>query len=536
MAAAMSIHCMRMPPNIVPWVLVSPGSTTCAVSTLEALGDDGGGPASDMGSRPVTRGARPVNRVCKNAVTMRHLAILPTAMWFAAGLCAVPSAAAARTYNLAELIDLAKRNNPGVAAAVEQTEGVQALLLEANRSWLPTGELLTLLAPAPEVRCQTDLPVPSGADAKTWREEHCERTNIREASVNLSGVFSRTELRFVQPVYTFGKISAGVSAARAGIAASRSREQSVLADLELNVKRAYWTVKLAREILEALGEGREHVEEGQKTVDEGLKKQSGSVTVIDRHRLQTVRAEVEARILEAGKLGEVARGGLLALLGPEAPKPIEIDPEPLDAVEVPARAPAQYQEHARLSRPEVRALDHLVASKRALADLERRKQLPDVVIMGTATFAFTSSIDNPRNAFYSDPFNTLSAGLAAGLRVPLDLGVKNARAVRLRAEAEETYHRRREALGGIAFEVERAYQDLVEAQQRLKVMRDGEKAGKAWVNTVAQNFSAGLAEAKDFADALSTYFQFRIRALQAVFDTNMSAATLSRAVGGDVTR
>ena len=33
-------------------------------------------------------------------------------------------------------------------------------------------------------------------------------------------------------------------------------------------------------------------------------------------------------------------------------------------------------------------------------------------------------------------------------------------------------------------------------------MHKGEKAGKAWISAVAQNFAVGLAEARDFSDAL----------------------------------
>ena len=66
-------------------------------------------------------------------------------------------------------------------------------------------------------------------------------------------------VHLVQPVYTFGKISAGVTAAESGIAASRSREQGQAAELELNVRRAYWGMKLAREILDAIKDGIVHV-------------------------------------------------------------------------------------------------------------------------------------------------------------------------------------------------------------------------------------------------------------------------------------
>ena len=38
MPAAMSIHCVRMPPNTVPWTLVNPGNTTCSVLEREARG------------------------------------------------------------------------------------------------------------------------------------------------------------------------------------------------------------------------------------------------------------------------------------------------------------------------------------------------------------------------------------------------------------------------------------------------------------------------------------------------------------------
>jgi outer membrane protein TolC len=451
-------------------------------------------------------------------------------------LLGAPSVTQARTYTLSELLVLAKRSSPSVAAAAGQTEGVKALLIEAQRHWMPTGEFLTMLAPAPDIRCQTDLPVPEGIDARAWRQSHCDRTNVFDASLDLRGIFARSELTIVQPLYTFGKIEAGIAAAEAGIMASRNQERGVIAELELNVKKAYFGAKLARALLGTLREGEEQLTRAQDTVEHELKTQSGNMTVTDRLRLRTMAAQLRARILDTEKLGRVAESGLRALIGPHAPKDIELDPDPMAAVSVPARDLAHYEAQAFLLRPEIRAFDFLLASKRAQADLERRKQYPDVVLLGTARAAFTSSVDNPRNAFYSDPFNTLSGGLAAALRMPLDLGVKNAQAMRAQAAEEQMQHQRREAQSGITFQIHKAYYELEEAQRRLAVMQDGEKAGQAWVGSVAQGFSAGLAEAKDFADALLTYFQFRAQTLQAIYDVNVTAAVLSRAVGQDITK
>jgi outer membrane protein TolC len=466
--------------------------------------------------------------------------ILRLALLGVAVLLALPAPASAKAYTLPQLVELARRSNPGLAAGTQQTAGVEAQLEEAHRSWMPTGELLSIVAPVPEIRCEPEdniIPRPGEDPAsKKFREDHCVRTNISEASLNLKGVFSRTEVRLVQPVYTFGKISAGVSAAKAGIAASRSQEQGLAAELELNVRKAYWGVKLSREILETLKDGMEYLDKAQERVQKDLSSGKGSTTPTDKLRLNSVRADVDARVLEAEKLGRIASSGLRALVGPDAPMDLDVDTEPLEALNVPVRPLAEYHEQARLSRPEVQALNHLLLSKRALAEFEKRKQYPDLVLVGTATFAFAPNIDNPQNAFANDPFNNRSAGLAAALRMPLDLGVRNARAHKVLAEAEEAYHRRREALAGIFFEVDRSYADLVEAQGRYLVMQRGEKTGRSWVTTVAQNFAAGLAETKDFSDALVTSFTFRARALQAIYDLNVAAASLGRAVGADITR
>ena len=455
-------------------------------------------------------------------------------------LALAASPAAARGYRLDELLELARKNNPGLEAGARQTARVEAQLSEANRSWMPTGEVVSMLAPAPDIQCQ-EWPILIAGQMQPDPERYCIHTNVSDVNTasasTFRGVFSRTELRLVQPLFTFGKISAGKKAAQRGLAASKDREAGLRADLELNVKRAYYGLKMARSILETLQEGLGHLDDAQKQVDKELAEGTGTVVQTDKLRLRTVRAELDIRMLEAQKGAEEAMGGLRALIGPDAPADLDVDAEELVEVNVPTRPAQHYEEQARLYRPEVSALDNLALSKRSLADLEWRKQYPDLVILGSASYAYTSSIDNPKNAFLSDPFNTNgpTGGLALALRLPIDIGVRNARAAQMRADAEEATQRRREALGGIAYEVRKAHANLLEASKRLTIVRRGARDAKAWVTAVAANFGAGLAEARDFSDALVQSFQFRVRVLQTVHDLNIAAATLTRATGAEVT-
>jgi len=451
----------------------------------------------------------------------------------------LPASAGAKPYSLDEILDLARKGNPGLAAGAQATASIEAQLLEARRSYLPTGELNSMVSQAPEVHCYQTDGVTRG-DAL-----NCQNTGEGAIgtgpsgflkAITPAGVFTRTELKLVQPVYTFGKLSAGVAAAESGVKASQERQIGLMADLELNVRKAFWAAKLAREISATLDEGSGFLDQAQKKIEEELADGSGDASVTDRLRLRTMRAEIDARILEAKRGADLAHSGLRALIGTDAPADLDVDEDALGALAIPDRSIDQYEEAALRSRPEVKALQHMVAAKRALAQLETRKQYPDFVLVGSAAYAYASRIDTPKNAFYNDPYHALGAVISAGFHMPLDLFVKNARASKLHAEAEEAEQRKREALNGISFEVEKAHTELKEAEERMKVVQKGEKAGRQWIAAVAQNLAVGLAEAKDFSDALMAFFQARVRYAQSIYDYNVAAAALTRATGINVSR
>jgi outer membrane protein TolC len=452
----------------------------------------------------------------------------------------LPSSALARKYTLNELLEIARTQNPGLRAGDAATRGMQAQVSEARRNWLPQGDLTSFVAPVPRVECEPGGPNPIVSNDQTTREDNCIQTNASPSHgalnylTNFAGAYSRTDLKLVQPIWDFGKISAGVSAAEAGVVVTTGRTAGARADVELNVRKAYWGLKLARELRSMLEEGQGYLDTAQKKIEKQLADGSGNATVTDKLRLKTVRTEIEVRLLEATRLEAIARSGLRALLGSESPEEVDVDDEDFEALEVPARPLAYYEEQARLSRPEVRTLDYAVKAKRALADLEHRKLYPDLVLIGQVSFAYAPTIDSPASAFASNPFNGYGGGIAAAMRLPLDFGPKLARGARTRAEAEEIEERRLEALGGVGFEVAKAYLELAEAQTRLVEVNKGEKAGKAWVAAVTQNFALGLADARDFSDALLQSFKMRTFALQAVYDLNISTATLSRAAGTNV--
>jgi outer membrane protein TolC len=433
---------------------------------------------------------------------------------------AAPQSAWAKKLTLPQLLEMA-RGNPGLQANAAAISASEAQVTEAKMNWLPQGDLLSILAPSPNISCINGV-------------DNCVQTTSPEAritDVSWNKVFTRTEVKLIQPIYDFGKISAGVEAAEAGVGVSRQKEAGARADIELNVRKAYYGLKFARDVIDMLDEGSSYVDDAQKRLDKDLANGTGNVSVTDKLRMRTVRAELDARILEAKRLQGIARDSLRTLLGSEAPTDIDVDDEEFEPPEVKERVLAYYEDLAKANRPEVRLLEYAVKAKSALADLERRREYPDVVLIATGVFAYAQTVADPQNAYYSHYFNSRSAGLAAALRMQLDLGPKIARARRTDAEAQEITHRRSEALGGILLEVRKAYAEAGEAASRVAAMDKGQKAGKAWISAVAQNFAVGLAEARDLSDALVAFFGMRTRYLQAVFDLYVARSALTRATG-----
>jgi outer membrane protein TolC len=446
---------------------------------------------------------------------------LPALLTLLLSLLTLPGAAHAKKYTLPELLEIARQASPGLQASAAATAAMEAQVTEVRRNWLPQGDLLSLLAPSPNLRC-----IPSREECTSTQNNEVRLTNV-----SWNRVFTRTELRLIQPLWDFGKISAGTDAAKEGVAVAKERENATRADLEQNVRKAYWGMKLARDVLDMLDTGSGYVEDGQKKLEKDLEQGTGTASVTDKLRIRTVRAEVDARILEAKRGQGLAREGLRVLLGAQAPSVIDVDDEAFEPLEVKERPVTYYEDLARYTRPEARLLDHAVKAKNALADLERLRAYPDIILVGTAAFARAQDVDDPQNGFLNHYFNTTTAGIAAALRMQLDIGPKLARATRSTFEAAEIGYRRSEALGGIALEVRKAYGEMNEAAERIKAVQKGERAAKSWISAVAQNFAVGLAEARDLTDALVAFFNMRYRYLQAVFDYNVAVAALTRATG-----
>ena len=419
-----------------------------------------------------------------------------------------------------ELMALLARaaRSPKVAMAREAAAAAEAKRREVSRIWLPQVEVLAVGGPSPEVRCIPD-------------ETNCDSTEPKDLRLAFDGIFYRFDARATAPIYSFGKMGAGTRAADAGVRIQRALGDAARADALLEAARAYYGLKLARELLIMLEEGAETVDQELKRVDEALAKGGGDVTEADRHRLRAVRAEIDARRAEARRGEGTALAGVRLYAGDDG---ADVDEAPLAPLAPAAADPRAAREEARQARPELRAAQAGADAAAALADLEWSKYFPDLVLVAQGTWARATHADDPENAYAADPLNVSSLTAGVMLRWVFDLGVRGPRVDAARAGAAGARALAEFARRGVAFEAERAAAELADARDRLAASAEGEKAARAWLAASSQAAAAGLAEPRELPDALIAWFTLRARSLQATFDLNLAVLSLARATGRDL--
>lgn len=430
----------------------------------------------------------------------------------AVALAAAGEAGAGSRLTLAELTRRA-RAGPRAEAARFATRQAEGRVVEASGARFPRLELRALAAPSPDIACL---------------DPACTTTSPEEPTIAFDGLYAGLELNLLQPLFTFGKLSAAARGARQAAAAMRSAEAVVAADIEVEAARAYYGLKLAREMTGELEDGVAALDKARGQVIEQLASGKGQVTVQDRLRLDTVMAEARIRLAEAGEAEAIALAAVRALAGDPAS---DIDDAPMAPDTAVLEPAARYAARALAGRSELDALRHAAAGAEALADLERSRFFPDLLLLGSLSLARAGGVDDPPSAFARDPYNTTSVGVVAALRWTLEPFSQRGRLSAARARQGEAGAQLRAAGQAVRVDVARAHAEARSARLQLEAAAEGEKSARGWVASVVQGEAIGLVEARELADAYVAYFALRARYLQAVHDWNLAVVKLRRASG-----
>jgi len=481
-----------------------------------------GTPAGPVGPAPEVSG--PAAQVAIEATRAAEggAAVAATPGEASPGLDAAPDEAGG--LRLEDLLRLAE-NHPLVEAARADGDAARARLDLAR--WAPYSNW--------SLRGLFTFVPPAGTWDEEWRaieEGGRDRDYQWEHSILDWGPWVRFDLSGGVPLWTFGKITGAWEAAEAGVRAADAGVERARDEVAWQVRRAYLTLLLARDILYLIEDGRGYIEDAREETRKRIEAGAGGGSMLDLYKIDALAAEVDARELQARRLERLSLAGLAALTGVGDGAAIaDVPILPFDLRPAPR---ADYIERARRERADLRMLDAGIAAQRAKVEIERARYYPDILFTGSANYAYSSATVDQHHPWIEDPFNGYGVGGALVVEYPLDFVADAARV----EEAEATLRRleeQREALWQAAeMEVVDAYESLEEARGRTEAYDRGRVAAERWLIAMLQGMTLGLHEASDLTDALMAFFQNQLNYLNAVYDLDVAWARLALATGSNL--
>jgi len=337
-------------------------------------------------------------------------------------------------------------------------------------------------------------------------------------------------LQVTQPLFTGGRITAGVSAASAAEDLARLNLEETSADIELQVKEAYYGAVLAEHMAEIAAAGVELAEEHLKQVR--LFERQGQASELDVLRAEVERQNLEPQLVQARNARALALLNLKRLVNLPMDAEVELVTDLTTGGTPPAPGaglPSLAEALPELERqPRVRMAEEQIAIRQAQARIARAAYLPTVALTSTfARQAYPAQVFPRSGEEWMDDWS-----LALAVQLPLFQGFRRgAELDAAKAQVRQAELQLEQLREGVRLEYERALGELERARAQMTARaRTVEQAERVYRLTELR-YEKGLATQLDVSDARLALQQARINAVQADYDYYVALARAERALG-----
>lgn len=421
-----------------------------------------------------------------------------------------PAAATARRLTLQQAIDLAFERNPSLQAAAARYEQALAKVDEAAAAFYPR-------VSARVAYNYTDNP------AEAFFYIVSQRRFNDQLNINQPGWVEnfRPEVVGTWSLFRGGQDFYRRKAAELGVEQADLERSALHNHLAAAVTSAYYAMAIAPRQVEVAQRSIEAVDSelGQARARHA----DGTGLRSDVLSLEVRRSEAREAEVKAVNAIELARSGLLTLLGGEEPGSIGVDDRGLTPPDWVSQDLPKILEEARSQRPELQASDRLVELRRHELEAERGALLPRVN-------AYVAYGQNSRSPGFSTARENTSLGISAEIDLFAGgaINSKISQAERRVTEAEAERERNRLE---IEDEVRKAHTSLKEAIERMRVAESGLSAAQEALRLVHEQFRGGAATVSRYLDAEADRAGAETRVIAARYQAYVAEANLKKASG-----
>jgi len=346
------------------------------------------------------------------------------------------------------------------------------------------------------------------------------------------GLFNKFELKFIQPIYTFGRIRNSIEAARFGVEAQEKSISQKQNEITFRIIKLYYARLLAEELLGVVEEAKKIVNKAVSTLEEMLTDlNSSSVSETDLFRMRLFSYEIEKLYRDVVKEKTLTLSSLKLMLDYGDDVSFDVSDEFLEPEVYQILNLRDYREMMIKCRPEIARLNAAVAAQNALKKVSQSLYYPQIFISGGTFLAFAPIRDDIRNPFLSDPWNYTRLGVVLGISLPLNFPQIKARIRKQEYAVEKIEAQKSAALNLFFLEVEKAYRNLINSKRDMEDNKKALRMSREWLTTEQITFDLDASNTKDLAEAVKEYIRVKTEYYSSIYQYNIAVAELKLVTG-----
>jgi outer membrane protein TolC len=437
---------------------------------------------------------------------MTRFLVVPLAVWTTAAPLA--SAAEPVRLSLVEAVDQARRNSPRLEELRALHTAANAELRGAKAGRLPIVDLQASYYRYSRVP-ELVLTLPGNPPENVF-------PNIQNRYATSAGLSL--------PLYTGGRVSGQIEAARQGALAAGKDAETGLSDLVLETVTAYWDLVSARENETVLAESIKSYEADLKQVRD--RADVGMAARNDVLNVQVERDQAELDRLQAANRAAIANENLVRLLGLGPGSRVQ-PTEPATA-SAPSDEPVEGLVAKALDgRPEIAGLRARAAAAEAAIKVAGSARLPQASVDGAFEYARPNLRVLPLRDTWNDSWRV---GVNVAFQA-FDGGRTSAAVAQARAQAEAVRRQLDDVERHVRLDVTARTLDLGTRRAALEVAERNLEAARENVRVSQDRYREGLIPSSELLDAESRLLQSGLSRTRAATELQQARANLDRAVG-----
>jgi outer membrane protein TolC len=400
---------------------------------------------------------------------------------------AVPAFAIAAPLNADDCVRIALERSARVRAARADVEVYRAQADQIEALLSVKFSAITYLAPMYKAEGGLGFNTPYRHDLSEW------------------GPYAHVDARIVKPLGTFGRYTAGVTAARERVSVEVEHAREVADTVRSEVRRLYALRLYALSMRPNLENGKEILTKAIDKAQEMYATDSGEVTLPDLMRLKYGAGEIDRYLRMADDGIALATLAIKQAIGLPLDEPMAFADDKLVAPEDPVPPLEALVESARENRPEVAQIAHGKRATAAWETAERRANLPVLFIAAAGQADWSPMRPAGYSAAYYNLYNDYFGGVAIGFKFDIDLAAARTKASEARAKARWVDANEALADTGIPLQVTKARQELVQNRDLTRVAEEEVRSTRKWMTFSAAAYVSGTGEAKDVLEGVAAY-------------------------------